>query len=152
MLFLLFQLQDFYWAINKVYLGHIWRPLGYVITPLCWKKRKRNTKLTTQETFKKTHIVQETKRQWQIKSVDMLFFEIQEIWRDHSMMKISCKVTKKTTEKFWKYIINFKTIRFKLSAWANINQSIFKFILCDRSPIYGYLRKIERKKVSKALK
>ena len=48
-------------------------------------------------------------------------------------MKISYKLTKRTTktEKFEKklkmYIINFKTIRYKLSASGNIIHSVFNY-------------------------
>ena len=56
----------------------------------------------------------------------MLFFEIQEIGWDLSLMKMSYNLTKRTTktEKFEKYFkmffINFKTIRYKLNASINI--------------------------------
>ena len=60
----------------------------------------------------------------------MLFLEIQKIEWDLSLMKISYNLTKRTTkteklEKFFKmFIINFKTIRCKLTASGNINHSI----------------------------
>ena len=60
----------------------------------------------------------------------MLSFEIQEIGWDLSLMKISYNLTKRTTknEKFEKnfnmLIINFKTIRYKLTASSNIIHSI----------------------------
>ena len=65
----------------------------------------------------------------------MLFSEIQYIGRDLSMMKISYKLTKRTTktEKFEKkmkiYVINIKTILYKLSASGNIIHSIFNYKL-----------------------
>ena len=53
----------------------------------------------------------------------MLFPEIQEIGGDLSLMKINL-TKRKTIEKFEKnlktYIINFKTIRYKLTALGNI--------------------------------
>ena len=60
-------------------------------------------------------------------STDMLFLEIQEIGWDLYLMKISYNLTKRTTkteklEKYFKiFIINFKTIRYKLTASGNIN-------------------------------
>ena len=66
----------------------------------------------------------------------MLVFELQEIGRDHSMMKISYKLTKRTTktEKFEikelkMFIINFKTIHYELSASGNIIHSIVNYKL-----------------------
>ena len=62
----------------------------------------------------------------------MFVFEIQEIGRDLSM-KISYNLTKRTrkTKKFEKklkmYLINFKTISYKLSALGNIIHSIFNY-------------------------
>ena len=67
------------------------------------------------------HIVQQTTHRWQIISVDMFFFGIQEIGCDLSLMKIKYNLTKRTTktEKFEKclkkYIINFKTKDYKLT-------------------------------------
>ena len=45
------------------------------------------------------------------------------------------KKLKKLKKKLKKFIINFETIRYKLSALVNIIQSIFNYILSDRSPI-----------------
>ena len=79
--------------------------------------------MTTQKTFIKTHIVQQTKHRWQILSVDMLICEIRETGLDLFLMKISYNLTKKTTkiDKFEKclkkYIINFKTKGYKLTNW-----------------------------------
>ena len=63
-----------------------------------------------------------------------VFFEIQEIGRDPSMLKISYNLTKRKTkteklEKKMKMYINFKTIRYKLSASGNIVHSIFNYKL-----------------------
>ena len=60
----------------------------------------------------------------------MLFLEIQEIGWDLSLMKISYNLTKGTikTEKYFKiFIINIKTIRYKLTASCDINHSILNF-------------------------
>ena len=60
----------------------------------------------------------------------MLFLEIQEIGWDLSLMKISYYLTKRTTkteklEKYFKmFIINFKTINYKLTASGDINHSV----------------------------
>ena len=60
----------------------------------------------------------------------MLFLEIQEIGWDLSLMKINYNLTKRTTkteklEKYFKmFIINFKTISYKLTASGDINHSI----------------------------
>ena len=74
----------------------------------------------------------------------MLVFEInlitamQKIAWDLSMMKISCKLTKRITKTekiekclkiFKMYIINVKNIRHKLTGWVDINQSIVKYKL-----------------------
>ena len=64
----------------------------------------------------------------------MSFFERQEIGCDLSLMKISYKLTKKTTtEKFEKYlkvyIINFKTKGYELTASGNIINSILNYKL-----------------------
>ena len=65
----------------------------------------------------------------------MLFFEIQEFGWDFSLMKISYNLKKRTTEtekfeKYFKmYIINFKTIRYKLTASGNIIHSILNYKL-----------------------
>ena len=86
--------------------------------------------MTTQQTFLKTHIVQQIKHQWQIKSLDLLFIVIQEIGSDLSLMKISYILTKRTTktEKFEKYLKmytqNFRTIHYKLAASVKIIHSI----------------------------
>ena len=74
-------------------------------------------------TTQKTHIIQQTKHRWEVISVAMLIFGIQEIGCDLSLMKISYNLTKRTTktEKFEKclknYIINFKTKGYKLTKW-----------------------------------
>ena len=63
----------------------------------------------------------------------MLFLEIQEIGWDLSLKKISYNLTKRTTkteklENYFKmFIINFKTIRYKLTASGNINHSILNY-------------------------
>ena len=63
----------------------------------------------------------------------MLFFEKQENGWDLSLMKVSYNLTKRTTktekvEKYFKmFIINFKTIRYKLTASGNINHSILNY-------------------------
>ena len=62
--------------------------------------------------------------------IGVLSLEIQEIGWDLSLMKISYNLTKRTTknEKFEKnfnmFIINFKTIRYKLTASGNIIHSM----------------------------
>ena len=59
-------------------------------------------------------------------SVDMLFFEIQEIGCHLSLMKIICNLKKRTTksEKFVKYLkTNIKTFRYEVTASGNINRS-----------------------------
>ena len=77
--------------------------------------------MTTRKTFYKTHIFRQTKHWLQIKSVDMLFYGIQEIGCDLSLMKIKYNLTKRTTktEKFENclklYVINFKTNGYKLT-------------------------------------
>ena len=66
-------------------------------------------------------------------STDMLFLEAQEIGWDFSLLKISYNLTKRTTkteklEKYFKmFFINYKTIRYKLTASDNINHSIFNY-------------------------
>ena len=63
----------------------------------------------------------------------MLFLEIEEIGWDLSLMKISYNLTKRTTkteklEKYFKmFIINFVTIRYKLTASGNINLSTLNY-------------------------
>ena len=63
----------------------------------------------------------------------MLFLEIQKIGRDLSLMKISYNLTERTTkteklEKCFKmFIINFVTIRYKLTASGNINHSTLNY-------------------------
>ena len=64
----------------------------------------------------------------------MLFFEIQEIEWELPLMKISYNLTKITqTEKFGKcskmYIIDLKSIRYKLTALGNIIHSILIYKL-----------------------
>ena len=96
----------------------------------CSERREKETqKLATQKTLRKTHIVQQTKHQGQIISNSMLSVQLQEIGWDLSLMKISYNLTKRTTktEKFENsnmFIINFKTIRDKLTVSGNIIQSM----------------------------
>ena len=65
----------------------------------------------------------------------VIFFEIQEIGWDPSLIQISYSLTKRTTktEKFEKYlktyIINIKTIRYKLAASSNIIHSTLNYKL-----------------------
>ena len=67
--------------------------------------------------------------------ISRYFFEIQEIGRDLSMMKVSYKLTKRRKKtknfkiKLEMYIVNFRSTRNKLSASGNINHSIFKYKL-----------------------
>ena len=88
----------------------------------CSERREREAqKMTTQKTFIRMHIVQQTKHRWQIISVGRLFFGRIQIGCDLSLMKISYNLTKRTTktEKFEKclkkYIINLKTKGYKLT-------------------------------------
>ena len=67
-------------------------------------------------------------------SEDMLLFELHEMGCDLAGMKISYKLTKTTTktEKFGKSlqmcnIINFKTIRYKMTATGNIIHSMLNY-------------------------
>ena len=100
----------------------------------------------------------------------MLFFEIQENEWDPSLMKVSYNLTKRTikTEKFEKdlkmYIINFKTICYKLTASGNIIHSIQNYKLMrpvsnlrlpkeqKQAKTANSEKKIDREKVSKSLK
>ena len=90
----------------------------------CSERREKEVqKMNIQKTFRKTHIVQQTKHKASVtkKSVHVLYFGIQEFGCDPSLMKISYNLTKRITktEKFEKclkkYIINFKTKGYKLS-------------------------------------
>ena len=70
----------------------------------------------------KTQIVHKHNIKYDIISVDMLFFEIQGIGWDHSMTRISYKLTKRTkTEKSLNIynIIIFQTIGYKLTVSGN---------------------------------
>ena len=85
--------------------------------------------------FRKTHIVQQTKYQWHLISIDMFSLEIQEIVWDLSLMKISYNLTKRTkkTEKcFILFVINVKTIRYKLSALGKINPKLQAYESCQQ--------------------
>ena len=68
----------------------------------------------------------------------MLSLEIQEIGWDLSLMKISYNLTKRTTktEKFEKYfklfIINFKTIQYKLTSLGNISPKLQAYETCQQ--------------------
>ena len=88
----------------------------------------------------------------------MIFLEIQEIGWDLSLMKISYNLTKKTTkaeklEMYFKmFIINFKTIRYKLTDSGNINNSILNYKPYLRLPKEQETQiqeKIEREKCRK---
>ena len=63
----------------------------------------------------------------------MLFLEIQEIGWALLLMRISYNLTKRITkteklEKYFKmFIINFKTIRYNLTASGNLNHSILNY-------------------------
>ena len=84
----------------------------------------------------------------------VFFLEIQEIGRDLLMMKISYKLTKRTTktEKFEKngkmYIINFKTISHKLSPLGNIFHSIFNYQLMRLVSNLGLLKEQKTRKTT----
>ena len=81
----------------------------------------------------KTHIVNQTKQQlWHnISRPD--FFEIQGIWKDLSITRLSYMLTKRTTktEKIEKslkmYNINFKNIYHKLTASGRINHLVVNY-------------------------
>ena len=80
----------------------------------------------------------------------MLIFEIQGNGRDLSITRISYKMTKRTTKtaKFEKSlkmynIINFKTIRYKLTASGKINHLI---------GIYKFMRTVSTLRLLKELK
>ena len=74
------------------------------------------------------HIVHKQNISYDMISLDIQIFRIQKIELDLSMMRISYKLTKKTTKteklknSLKKYnITNFETIRYKMTASNNIN-------------------------------
>ena len=91
------------------------------------KRREKETQiLTNHKTYMTTHIVQQTKHQLRHDFNGKVVFELQWIGRNLSMMRINYKLTKRTkTEEYKKSsktnnIMNFKTIRYKLTALSNI--------------------------------
>ena len=76
------------------------------------------------------HIVPQTKHELRHEINEKIVFELREIGWNLSMMRINYKLTKRTkTEKYKKSlrrnnILNFNTIRYKLSALSNIIHSV----------------------------
>ena len=108
----------------------------YLLLLDCSERREKETqKITTQKSFIEKHIVQQTMHRRQRISVDMLFFETQEIGCYLSLMKISYNLTKRTTktrycENYLKmYIRNFKTKSYELKVSGNIFISILNYKL-----------------------
>ena len=129
-----------------------------LLLPECAERKEKN-KYTTHKTFMKTHIVQQTKHQVGhniSRQVNVGRHQKHGIWCDLSMMRISYKMTNwSKTEKieiFWKLdnIINFTTIRYKLTAYGNfIHQYLITSCWWDRSALYQYIKKKRTGKSSK---
>ena len=91
-------------------------------------------------------------------SVDLLFIEIQEFGSNLSLMKISYNLTKRTTkpEKFAKrlkmYIMNFKTLRYKLTASGKIIHSIPNYKLMRSVSNFRLLKEQNQAKTASSRK
>ena len=142
-------LQFYLYVFNQNYTekinGFIWAAFenhwDLLLPESANRKAKRNIKriLSTKQNIS-----------YDIISVNMLIFEIQGNGRDLSITRISYKMTKRTTKtaKFEKSlkmynIINFKTIRYKLTALGKIIHLI---------GIYNFMRPVSTLRLLKELK
>ena len=80
--------------------------------------------MTAPKSFIKTHIVQQKKLQWQIITVNLLFFIYKKVDATSQLTKKTTKI-EKFEENLKMYIVNSKIIRYKLTAWGKS----FHFIL-----------------------
>ena len=111
------------------------------------KEEKKEHKYTTQKTFMKLHIVQQTIHElWHNISREFNFWSTRN-WmgslNDESKLQVDEKNNK--TEKFENplkicNIIKFKTVRYKLTSLSNIFHSIINCKFLEWSEFYGYLK------------
>ena len=114
-------------------MGHIWKPLGSVITRLIWKTRKRNTKFG--------HTINVQKNAYCLTNKILMKKNVKRYvisWNTRNRIGPIVDENKlqfdKKNNKNWKFgkifqsvDQNFKIIRYKLTALGNINHSILNY-------------------------
>ena len=105
-----------------------------LLLPECAKKKRKRKTNTTLTNLLRKRVLSTNQNQnisYNIITVDMLIFEIQGIEFDLSKTRLSYRLTKRTTKtekSLKKYnIINFKTIRYKLTALGKIIHLIVNY-------------------------